>query len=209
MKYESKTRAKLEILNYIISFSIHKSYGNKIYSTPLSEEQTFIGGLDQVPPIGSLCRLTCCPFTKYYLSWLVETRKGGMGTEYLLESIEDGSLCWWGNVAIDYYHPSTVSKFPQWRWSDSQFEFYDRWKRACKRRDAYMVLPVIPDFEKDGSVTLSTRIRYGGLGDSFAPVSRSFPDWKKVKVKDMLDYYDEAHTEYQQRVKNNRSNNGA
>lgn len=184
-----KNKARLEILNYIICFSTYKSYQSGMNSFPLGKEQTFIGNLGEVPPVGSLCRLTSAPFSKYYLAWMVDYRKTNGWDEYLLESIEDGSLCWWSNVGIDYYHPETVKNFPQWRWTDKQFEFHDKWKRACKRRDAYIVLPAMSEFTGEFGVTLNTRIRYGLSTES---QSKTFPDYRKVKVKDMLEFYDYA-----------------
>lgn len=124
------------------------------------------------------------------------------GNEYLLESIEDGALCWWGNVSVNPYNQETVNKFPQWRWTDEQFAFSERWQRACKRRDAYMVLPMLPVFHDDGSVTLGCRLRYEGLpGREWRPQPKKFDNWKKLKVKDMLAYYDEASAEDKEKPK--------
>lgn len=199
MEKATKTRARIEILNWIICFSTSNRYGDHA-SHVGGIENSFEGGMFDKAPIGSLVKLGSAPFSKWYLSWVIDTRNNG--NEYLLESIEDGSLCWWGNVSVNPYNPETVKKFPQWRWTDAQFAFSDRWQRACKRRGAYMVLPMLPVFHEDGSVTLGCRLRYEGLpGRRQRPAPKKFDNWKKVKVKDMLAYYDEAKAEDEQRAK--------
>lgn len=193
-----KNRARLEILNYIICFSTLRNYGSGIYNTSFGVEKAFVGGLGEMPPIGSLCRLSAAPFSKYYLAWLIDYKEEGYGGNYLLESIEDGSLCWWSNVGIDYYHPTTVASFPQWRWTDKQFEFNDRWHRTCKRMDAYIVLPSNVSFGDDYKATLSTRIRYGLSNERS---EKTFEDWRKVKVSDMKEFYKQAVKQHDERPK--------
>jgi hypothetical protein len=187
----SRTRSRIDILNYIVNFSTQKTYpsgGTSCVSTEWAFHGSYSGV--QQPPVGSLCMLSAAPFTKYYLSWLREVKldDNRFGCQYLLESIEDGSLCWWQNVAIFHMPKETCDSNPRWQWDDTQWEFEDRWMRACKRRDAYITLPCTPIFNGK-QVTLKTRERYG-LGDYQA--ERTFDNWKKVKVKDMLEFYDYA-----------------
>lgn len=187
-KPDSYNRAKIEILNYILTFFTCKSYHTVI--SP-DKDRVFKSDLSEPAPVGTLVILTSAPFTKYYLSWLVEIKKDDnqFYTQYLLKTIEDGSLCWWRNVGFDYLPLDTIEKFPQWKWSDKQFEFWERWKRACDRCDAYITLPCMPEFGDDGSVTLSTRERYG-LSDYRA--EQKFDNWKTMKLKDMMAFYKSA-----------------
>lgn len=104
MKHETFSRARLEILNYVIAFCTNTLYDGK-YFPPFSEGSGFesvkIGG---APPIGSLVRLMAAPATKWYLSWVVDVKKeeDGKYTKCLLKSIEDGVVC-------------TPQEFWQWR----------------------------------------------------------------------------------------------
>lgn len=193
-KTPTRNRARLEILNYILCFSTNRIYTEKKegYENALvSVETAFFGSHFKKMdiPIGSLVLLTSAGFSKYYLSWLRDYKEEGFGGSWLLESIEDGSLCWWSNVMIYGYPKSQSDKFPQWQWDDDQWAFWDKWNRACKRRDAYITLPVPPVFTDDGGVILGTRTRFSL--DSHRP-TRKFSDWKKVKVSEMLEFYDYA-----------------
>lgn len=181
MKKDTFDRARMEILNYIITFSTYKAYDGKVW--PTGSDAYFVNS-NYNPPIGSLCMLQAAPFSKWYLSWLIEKD----GEKFLLQSIEDQSLCWWSNVGIFHYNPKVVDEQVSWRWSDRQFKFADQWKRACKKRDAYITLPRTPQFDGD-SVTLSTRQRFN-LSD-YSP-SKKFDNWRKVSFSDMLNFYDEA-----------------
>lgn len=190
-KPETYNRAKIEILNYIVCFSTYTSYDSGINSFPLSRDCTFMGNGE--PEKGDLIKLSCAGFSKYYLSWLIEIRERNGWREYLLKSIEDGSLCWWSNVGIHYYSREGIEKFPNWKWNDAQFEFADKWQRACKRRDAYILLPTNPKFNEDGSVILRCRVRYGL--NPYSP-EKTFPNWRKMKVSEMLEFYDNCKIEF-------------
>jgi hypothetical protein len=191
-KGDEKTRARLEILNYVTNFCLTKIYDE-------GERKRSFGGIhgfrcrlsdDQAQP-GDLIALASAPTSKWHLSWLLEVDRSNPGwPRYLLESIHDGELMWWHNVGVHYLERDEVAAHPSWRWTDDHFAFFDRWWRACyKTRDAYIVLPVYPEFHPMGSVTLGTRVRFS-LGD--APPAKTFPNWREVKVRDMLAYYDEA-----------------
>ena len=143
--------------------------------------------------VGDLVALSSAPVSKFYLGWLVETRENQPGwPEFLLQSIDDGSQCWWSNVGVTYMNRETVKAHPEWRWDDQQHAFNDRWIKACyKKRDAYIYLPVQVVYSGD-QVTLSIRVRHG-----FRPErpTKTFEHWKKVKVADMLAFYDAAVAE--------------
>ena len=188
-KADTFNRARMQILNRMISFGIMVDY-RMMYQTPTVKEYVFI---NDTPPIGALCSPTMVSDSKWYLSWLIEINPNGrMGEgchEYLLKSIEDGQLCWFYNCQIMHLPIEKSEQNPSWKWSDKQFEFADKWKRVGKYRDEYITLTVQPMFNKDGSVILSTRERYSL--SNYTP-QRKFDNWKKVSRKEMIDFYDYA-----------------
>ena len=193
-KPDTFNRARIEILNYILNFSTAKYFGEKKigFDNSLHNVQSaWRGGFsDAKAPIGSLCMLSSAPFTKYYLSWLIEYKEEGYGGSWLMKSIEDHSLCWWTNVSVYFFPPETTQRFPLWKWSDRQFDFYERWKRAQKRVGDYWTKGKLPVFNEDGSVVLGTRehiFMTVGQGDGYCP-EKKFPDWKKVKFSEMVEF---------------------
>ncbi len=177
---DTKQRAKIEILGYVTQLCLNNS-------TLAKTKPPFTSYERNVKP-GDLVVLTMCSFNKWYLSWVieVETRKRDGYTKYLLESIEDGSLCWWENVAFHVFQDREIPQ--KWHWTDRQFKFKDQWFRACyKTRGAFTTLPVEPEFTDDDGVILKTRTRHGWDENN---KEIKFPDWKAVKVRDMLAFYD-------------------
>lgn len=65
-KQETFEKAKLEILNYIISFCTITIYDEDKYMPPLRPLNGFTSGpgFTSNPPLGSLIRLMCAPVTK-------------------------------------------------------------------------------------------------------------------------------------------------
>lgn len=194
MKAESRNRARIEILSYIMQFAVKKYYGKDSSGRSIGDipnpEWSFQGEMckEHETPIGSLCRITSVSASKWYLSWLVdvEINQGGFH-RYLLESIEDGSLCWWSNVGLDYFSPESVR--PHWRWTDKQHELNDRWfKTIEKKRETYITKPMYLIFDGD-KVTLKTRQKFS-IGDFSA--EKTFDNWRKVQIKDMLEFWDQA-----------------
>lgn len=188
MKHETFSRARLEILNYVITFCTNTLYDGK-YFPPFSEGSGFesvnIGG---APPIGSLVRLMAAPTTKWYLSWVVDVKEeAGKYTKCLLKSIEDGSLSWWENVG--YYNiPLELSdKFPSWKYNDEQFSFWDKWNKANKWENTYVLRPMRPIFESE-KVTLELRKIHSNdiIG------SKTFPFWKKLTIREMREFIRET-----------------
>jgi len=170
-----KTRAKISILSELLSFPTIRE---KDWTA------NFMGKHDVLK--GDLISLNSAPDSKWYVSWVHEIKTKNGFKNYLLESIEDGSMCWWTNIGINVYSRKKVSERPTWRWSDKQFTLYDRWLKVCKRNDAYIVLPKVPIFNKDNSVTLDVRIRFGW---SEFQNPENFLNWKKLTMKEMSAYY--------------------
>lgn len=189
MKKEAYNRARLEILNYIINHSTITYFGENLFGINNKEHAFIYTRNDNEIPIGSLVKLgSVMHANKYYLSWLKEIRNIHSEKEYLLESIEDHSLCWWSNVSLNAYSLETTKKFKSWKWSDSQFEFNDKWiKKGCK--DHYVIKPFYADFNEDGSVTLQFR----KIFENDIIGSKTFPDWKKLTIKEMREFYLEEY----------------
>lgn len=169
-------RARLEILSELTSFP-----------TIRGKDWTE----DMKPEPGNLVSISCAQASKWYLSWVVETKLEENGFhQYLLKSIDDGELGWWSNVGIYVYSKKRVSERPDWKWDDKQYQFRDRWHRVCYTdNDAYIVLPGQTKFDGD-SVTLTLRERYGGFGDSIPfQYVETFDDYKKVTKAMMSKFY--------------------
>lgn len=191
-QHQAKPKAQRAILWYLTQFCMSHVWGDgdqKRISGSLHGFRSDIG--DPQPEPGDLVILKSAPISKWNLGWLhkVETRENGW-RHYLIESIEDGSMCWWTNVGIDFLERDLVAEHPEWRWTDRQFDFADRWTRVCRdKRDAYLTLPMPPRFGGGFSVTLGTRTRHGF--DDHRP-ENTFHDWRKVTKATMLAFYDEC-----------------
>lgn len=190
-----KIRSRILILSHIAQFSLGREVAGMEYAG--LKDMRFRENRE--PAIGSLVAPQSARSSKWYLSWVHEviwhTDEQGRKRDatYVLESIEDEQLCNWSNVGMLEYDRSQVDSHPEWRWTDRQHEFNDKWCRSCYRdRDAYITLPTQASFGKDNSVTVGTRTRYGM--DDHTP-SRTFPDWRKVTKAQLLEFYDEAAKE--------------
>ena len=144
--------------------------------------------------VGDLIVLGSAPITKWYLSWLIDIKVGAsmFENQYLCESIETGELMWWHNICISFIERELVADQPQWRWTDRQFAFNDRWEKVC-RKDcaAYIVLPTGPIFGDGFEVTLGTRTRH--QFDDYRG-TKTFDDWRKVTKTMMAEFYNECVT---------------
>jgi hypothetical protein len=177
----SKTRARIAILSQMLAF-------------PQIFAKDWKSDFDVTVQTGDLISLNCAPDSKWYVSWVIEvTYDARTGNRYLLESIEDGSLCWWGNVGVSIYNKERV--WDTWKWTDDQFALNDRWNRVCKRNDAYLVRPLRPVFNEDGSVLFNVRTMHN-FDESFSfPIT--FPKWQKVTMKQLDQYYKDAYKAFE------------
>jgi len=176
----SRNKARVVILSSLMAFP---TINQKDWSGSMFGEDAIVGDLV------SLC---AAPASKWYLSWVREIDAGG--ERYLLESIDDGELCWGSNVGLNVYNRERVRTSPTWRWDDNQFAFWGRWNKACTRNNAYIVLPTLPVFVEDEAVALDVRIRFGFNDYSNSTV---FPNWKKLTIKKMEAFYLECVADYQ------------
>lgn len=176
----SKYRARIMILGNILQFP---TLGRDHWIADSSRK-------DALP--GDLVSLVSAPPSKWYLSWLHKIEQNEGWPRYLLESIDDESLCWWTNVGINIYNRERVQE--EWRWDDKQFAFADRWYRVARKNKEIMVIPMRPTFNEDGSVSLDVRIRWNFNG-YHNPTT--FTNWKKTTMKQMDDYYKECVAGYE------------
>jgi hypothetical protein len=170
---EIKTRSIILILSHIAQCSL----GREINGRDFCGLCDMRFREDRQPAIGALVALSSAPASKWYLSWVhgIDPHPNRFSTKYTLESIEDGELCDWANVSPWAYDKSQTDSHPEWRWTDAQHAFYDRWRKVCYGdRDAYITKPCQPVFEDDGSVTLSTR-NHAAFSEHRS--TKSFPNW--------------------------------
>ncbi len=183
VKFE-KTRSRIAILSYVLQFTTssdwepESEYGKKTAGIVGFVRCGFAGAGS--PKEGDLVLLSAVRTTKWVIGWLRGIRTGHGDYEYLVESLEDGTLCWWNNVGISYLNRRDVRD--AWQWTDRQWKFNDRWSKVVYRdtigraRDA--------SFHDDGSVTVTMRRSFAREEDPTP--THIFPDWKKVKVRDMV-----------------------
>lgn len=202
-KTETKQRARLEIMHYLLEFCMTKHWPNATTGKYSPGIEGFVpAGYASTGPakVGDLVIVTSIlAGSKWQIGWLVDIDPGQTGRHFprwLVESLEDGSLCWWTNVGLEFFPREKLRENPHWRWTDRQFAFRDRWNRVCyKERDAYIVLPRPPVFGDGFEVALGTRTRFGF--DDIRP-ERLFPDWRKVTKAMMAEAYDSMVAEREQ-----------
>jgi len=179
----SNIRARLSILSELLSFPTIR--GKDWTSSRFSDVHV-------IP--GDLISINCASDSKWYLSWLIEYNYNDGNPEYLLENLEDGETCWWSNVGVDFYNREKLSRRPTWRWNDEQFEFDDRWRKVCfEDNGAYMVKPLLPKFNEDGSVILDVRIRWS-LDNFNNP--KEFENWQNLSDNEMDKFYNDSVKKY-------------
>lgn len=198
MTPDTKQKARIEILSYVLSTCITRRYGiGRENLSPGYRGFTSTGFSDDRAVAGDLVILQSAPASKWAIGWLLSVDESNPGwPRYLIESLDDGAQAWWDNVGVDYLDREIVSNSPQWRWTDRQWAFRDRWTRLCyKAKNAHIVRPMQPEFGRGYEVTLGTRTSYGF--DDIRP-SRTFPDWRKVTKAMMAQCYDDCVAERDQ-----------
>jgi hypothetical protein len=114
-----KNIARIKILSWISAFSLARGGSD---GKPWPAFGAFFKE-SRNPEEGALVALQSAPFTKFYLSWVVEVKPiinsegKQVDTEYHLESIEDGEICRWSNVSLIEY--TEWKEHPEWKWTDS------------------------------------------------------------------------------------------
>lgn len=185
-KIDTRNRARIDILNHIICFGTCNEYGEgKAVPAFYDDKYAFTSDFRSEDYVnGDLIKIGSAGFSKYYLSWYVEKRDTNGFTEHLLQSIEDGSLCWWSNVSLSRFNRGTVANNEKWKWTDAQFEFYDKVLRCKKRSGTYERFAGIT-FNEDCSV----EIRKRGSFEDYKGKHILVPNWKKAKLKEIVEFF--------------------
>ena len=188
----SRNNAKLSILNELLSFPTVR--GKDWTSDCFREYQ---------PQIGDLVSMSSAPPSKWYVSWIRDYDPNNGWPKYLLESIEDQSLCWWENVGINVYSRERVKENPQWQWNDRQYALESRWCKVCKKNEVYPIRPCQPKFNQNGSVELNVRVHIFFESDFHNP--KIFPNYKKLTLREMTSYYLDCVEKYKEATDDQRN----
>lgn len=156
-------KSKIEILSYISNICLN-GFVRKF-------------NLSQDPISGDLIALTMCNSSEWYLSWYINND----GDNHILKSIETGKIARWSNVGLQVFDRETLEKFPNWKWTDKQHEFNDKWFKAFKRSDKFDFKPMLAHFE-DKKVTLKIRQSFSNEIE----VQKTFDNWKILKINTMV-----------------------
>lgn len=184
-----KDRARRAILYWVCQFTLGNSHKQ-------------VWEYTDNPSPGDLVALKSHNHTSWYLAWVLEPEKGvdQPGTndytyQRTLESVETGEIVNWSNVSFQRFTDKEALEMnPDWRWTDEQFKFWDKWRKVCSKIDGYFVIPLKPIFDAHSNrVTLPTRIRYG-LGT--APKAETVENWKRVSKKRLAEIYTAYKAEY-------------
>lgn len=196
------------ILDYILTYSL--SYAHENLNSPYPRCGGSITGFvrdSSVNPVqeGDLVLINFANAGKWRLSWLHKITRSPDGFDvYRCESLIDGELCDWSNVSIAFFHRRTVNDYPQWKWSDAQHEFSNRWFEAARKQDEYMWRPCLPEFNEDGLVTIGVRMRHG-MDDTPRP-KITLTKWEAMTTRMLQNRYkaleNAAESEWKARGKN-------
>lgn len=178
-------RAYQSLLNYLHTFCLNQLIMYEAKPRPFNsfKNEGFIIG--EEPKEGDLVQLSAAPYSKWQLSWY--HKYDTEHDQHLLESIQDGSLCNWSNISLNVFTRETVNNNPQWRWTNKQFEFLDKWNKALKAEDAYIYPSNGISFSEDlSTATISIRVRYG-LSAKTAELALT--NWNKITIKALRQNY--------------------
>lgn len=129
-------------------------------------------------PIGSLCMLSAAPSSKYYLSWYLGEKDG----EHYLQSIDDHTVARASNVVINPLPLEMTENSPQFHYSDRQFSFQDRWRKAVTRKSCWLV-PMYSIFnDENDMITLRLRLKFHDEVFEY-----TLPSWRKVSNEELND----------------------
>lgn len=174
---DTYNRSRMKVTEYVISICTKKYSDGKLLPECGKQRGVTCNYLHNVEiPIGSLCLLDCAPFSKFYLSWYLGEKDG----EYYLQSIEDHSVARWVNAVIHPFPLEMTEGCPQFRYSDRQFSFQDRWENAVKKNN-YWLVPLYSIFnEENEEVTLRLRRKFED-----EVFECTLPSWRKASNNDL------------------------
>lgn len=183
----SYNKARYNILSTVLAF-------------PLNRKDDYWEQLAS-PKNGDLVTLNCAPASKFYMSWVVDMRNTGAMPEYLLKSIEDGSLCWWSNVGFSIYNREKVDERPEWKWCDKQYDFVSRFDKVLYRENSYIVRRGKVTFYDNDSVKLTLRCAFETNRETPFHYEKTFKSYKKTTMK-MMDKFYKDGCDYRKELNN-------
>lgn len=134
---------------------------------------------DSNPAPGNLVMLSSAPQSEWHLSYYIKDCGDGY---HLLESVKSGELMRWGNVGFHVLDEDRIGVGDMARWTDAQFNFHDKYVKACRKADFHMALPFIAGFDGD-RVNITFRTRWG-LDNIKTPIEPFH--WSKITQKRLL-----------------------
>lgn len=157
-----KNISRVEKLNHICQFKLRVyscgsnhvvHFGNK----DRRDFETTTFNEDAIEP-GCLVAMSAAGFSKYYLSWVIDKKTENGFAHYLLESIEDGDRAWWYNIDLRVMPRTFTDQYPEWRWTDEQWEINARIQKGVKKkRDVYIWKLLKCEFNEKGEVAIRIR----------------------------------------------------
>lgn len=190
-KKETYNRSRMMINEFIVNLCAKHYCSDGRIMPDCSEDKygfmgSYLGGEENEPPIGALCRLIAAPSTKYYLSWYLGKKDG----EFYMQSIEDHTVCRWSNVGVQYIPLKLTEGCPQFKYSDKQFKFHDRWEKIVREQNYWMV-PMWSEFnDETGEVTITIRWKFKDTR-----IGRKFPSWETLTDEEMKVFTKEVETQ--------------
>ena len=181
-----KSRARDEIFDFVLQNCLAHRLGGE---RPAGYGPAFnpIGFLGKMAQPGDLIVLSATRKKEWSLCWLHRIASDEPENRYLCESVETGEMSWWSNVGIEYLDRDVVERHPQWRWTDQQYAFNDRWQGVCGDPAEWGGLkPLAPAFAADHSVTLALKAADGWREEK---QERRFDDYRKVSRTDMRTFF--------------------
>lgn len=179
------SRAREHILHHILSCCLTYTLGSS------EQKHTGFCGIKRDTSygagakVGDLVILAHAPASKFQIGWLRDIRDPTTYPMYLIESLEDGTTCWWHNVALDVVPEEQHSV--KWKWSDKQFAFHERWLRTFSKNSRHKT--GLCSFDDTGGVRLSCKGYWDfSLGEQApAPITLYYTDWRKITIAMMKD----------------------
>lgn len=181
-----KSRARDEITDFVLQNCLAHHLGEE---RPVGYGPAFnpIGFLGRMAQPGDLLLLSGTQKKGWSLCWLHRIATNQPENRYLCESIETGEISWWSNVGIEYLDRNVVERHPQWKWTDKQFAFSDRWQAVCSEpADWHGLKPLVPKFGSGHEVTLVMQSAEGWREERTV---REFPDYRKVTKTEMRAFF--------------------
>lgn len=167
---ETYNRAYIQIISRLLSF-------------PTVRSKDWLSTWERNVKVGDFVSLQCAPASEWQLSWVMDINSAT--DNYLLKSASTGKLCNWSNVGFSILKDEEA--LPEFSWTDRQFAFGDKFKRAIKRN--YDHWHTFGGIEFDNfKVTCHIRKRHDFSETPFRE-SITFEDFRKVKTGQLNDFY--------------------